>query len=139
MTLDDLSPLAADIEAFAVALESGSPEAEVAGCPGPEASQLLGRRLFLEPDRSEAPSLQTSHAFIERSYPIHICIDIAGYFDGRTEAALPGRPVKKREDNRNLGLLGDSVKARLPVVGMRARSLRWHHQREAIHVVELTG
>ena len=34
MTLDYLSLLAADIEAFAVALESGSPEAEVAGCPG---------------------------------------------------------------------------------------------------------
>ncbi len=34
MTLDYLSLLAADVEAFAVALETGSPEAEVAGCPG---------------------------------------------------------------------------------------------------------
>ena len=34
MTLDYLSLLAADIDAFSVALESGSPEAEVAGCPG---------------------------------------------------------------------------------------------------------
>ena len=34
MTLDYLSLLAADIEAFAVALETGSPWAEVAGCPG---------------------------------------------------------------------------------------------------------
>ena len=34
MTLDYLSLLTADIEAFAVALETGSPEAEIAGCPG---------------------------------------------------------------------------------------------------------
>ena len=34
MTLDYLSLLAADIEAFAIALEAGSPEMEVAGCPG---------------------------------------------------------------------------------------------------------
>lgn len=34
MTLDYLALLAADIEAFAVALEAGSPEMEVAGCPG---------------------------------------------------------------------------------------------------------
>ncbi len=34
MTLDHLSLLATDIEAFAVALEEGSPESEIAGCPG---------------------------------------------------------------------------------------------------------
>ena len=34
MTLDYLSLLPADIEAFAIALEAGSPEAKVAGCPG---------------------------------------------------------------------------------------------------------
>jgi len=34
MTLDYLSLLAADIAAFTAALDTGSPEAEVAGCPG---------------------------------------------------------------------------------------------------------
>ena len=34
MTLDYLSLLAVDIEAFASALETGSPDAEIAGCPG---------------------------------------------------------------------------------------------------------
>ena len=34
MTLDYLALLAADIEAFAIALEAGSPAAEIAGCPG---------------------------------------------------------------------------------------------------------
>lgn len=34
MTLDYLSLLAADIGAFAIALETGEPEAEIAGCPG---------------------------------------------------------------------------------------------------------
>ena len=34
MTLDYLSLLAADVEAFALALEAGSPDAEIAGCPG---------------------------------------------------------------------------------------------------------
>ncbi len=34
MTVDHLSLLAADIEAFAVALERGSPKAKISGCPG---------------------------------------------------------------------------------------------------------
>jgi len=45
MTLDYLSLLAADIQAFAVALETCSPEAEIAGCPGwtlPELGTHLG-------------------------------------------------------------------------------------------------
>ena len=46
MTLDYLSLLAADIEAFGMALETGSPSAEVAGCPGwklPDLGVHLGR------------------------------------------------------------------------------------------------
>jgi uncharacterized protein (TIGR03083 family) len=45
MTLDFLALLTNDIEAFAVALEAGSPNAEIAGCPGwtlPELGTHLG-------------------------------------------------------------------------------------------------